>query len=189
MPGIVTHTACPKKCSQCAAVPSIQCRQCNRWLCTSCARDDEAQCRICPWLQEQRGQVHAPELFDITRGEKAKPPQSLLPLDMRKGAGKEGKGKAKGKDKYGGGASQPTTYREVRRKLERVLPQLLADAARATMRQMEAPGHSHPAQVRVREGETLSAALLCVFIGFAFGVLCILCVVLCVRLRDGRCVC
>ena len=53
--------------------------------------------------------MQPPELTDITRGKKAKPPQSLLPTDMRKGAGKGGKGKAKGKGTYGGGASQPTT--------------------------------------------------------------------------------
>ena len=90
--------------------------------------------------------MQPPELTDITRGKKAKPPQSLLPTDRRKGAGKGGKGKAKGKGTYGGGASQPTTYREVRRALEQVLPQL---AERATVTQMAAPGHSHAAQVRV----------------------------------------
>ena len=133
--------------------------------------------------------MQPPELTDITRGKKAKPPQSLLPTDRRKGAGKGGKGKAKGAGKYGGGASQPTTYREVRRALEQVLPQLRDVAERATERQMAAPGHSHAAQVRVQGGETLSAAFVCVFIGFAFGAWCILCVVHFVRLRDGRCVC
>ena len=80
--------------------------------------------------------MQPPELTDITRGKKAKPPQSLLPTDMRKGAGKGGKGKAKGAGKYGGGASQPTTYREVRRALEQVLPQLRDVADRAIVRQM-----------------------------------------------------
>ena len=69
---------------------------------------------------------------------------------------------------YGGGASQPTTYREVRRAFEQVLPQL---AERATVTQMAAPGHSHAAQVRVRGGETFSAAFLCVLI--RFGVWCV----------------
>ena len=89
--------------------------------------------------------MQPPELTDITRGKKAKPPQSLLPTD-KGGKAKGGKGKAKGAGKYGGGASQPTTYREVRRALEQVLPQL---AERATATQMAAPGHSHAAQVRV----------------------------------------
>ena len=106
-----------------------------------------------------------------------------------------GKGKATGKGQYGGGASQPTpyrqptTYREVRRALEQVLPQLRDVAGMASAAQMAAPGHSHAAQVRVKGGETLSAAFSCVFIGVAFGVLCMLCVVHVVRLRDGRCVC
>ena len=120
---------------------------------------------VCPWLQAQQGQAQPPELTDITRGKKAKPPQSLLPTD-KGGKAKGGKGKAKGAGKYGGGASQPTTYREVRRALEQTLPQLRDDARRATERQMAAPGHSHAAQVRVRGGETLSAAFLCVFIRF-----------------------
>ena len=107
------------------------------------------QCRICPYLQAQQGQVQPPELFDITRGKKAKPPQSLLP-------GKGGKGKAKGAGKYGGGASQPTTYREALRAFEQVLPQLRDVAEQATVKQMTAPGHAHAAQVRVRGGETLS---------------------------------
>ena len=122
--------------------------------------------------------MQPPELTDITRGKKAKPPQSLLPTDLRKGAGKGGKGKAKGAGKYGGGASQPTTYREVRRAFEQVLPQL---AERATATQMAAPGHSHAAQVRVRGGETLSAAFLCVCIRF-----CVWCVVHVVRLGLAR---
>ena len=100
-----------------------------------------------------------------------------------------GKGKAKGKGQCGGGASQPTTYREVRRALEQVLPQLRDVAEMASAAQMAAPGHSHAAQVRVKGGETLSAAFSCVFIGFAFGALCMVRVVHFVRVRDGRRVC
>ena len=107
--------------------------------------------------------MQPPELTDITRGKQAKPPQSLLPTDMRKGAGKGGKGKAKGKGTYGGGASQPTTYHEVRQAIEQYVP-LLRDAAQsASVTQMAAPGHSHAAQVRVKGGETRRAAFLCVF--------------------------
>ena len=146
MPGKVAKTARPDMCSQCRNGPRIQCAQCNRWLCRACARDDMDQCRLCPALQAQEGQVQPPKLTDITRGKKAKPPQSLLPTDIWKGAGKEGKGKAKGKGTYGGGASQPTTYREVRRAFEQVLPQL---AERATVTEMAAPGHSYTAQVWV----------------------------------------
>ena len=138
------------------------------------------QCRLCPWLQAQQGQVQPPELTDITRGKKAKSPQSLLPTD-KGGKAKGGKGKAKGAGKYGGGASQPTTYREVRRALEHALPELREVANRATEAQMAAPGHSHAAQVRVRGGETLSAAFLCVFIRF-----CVWCVVHFVRLGLAR---
>ena len=86
-----------------------------------------AQCRLCPFVRKQQGQVQPPGLTDVTRGNKAKAPQSLLPTDMRKGAGKGGKGKAKGKGTYGGGASQPTTYHEVRQAIEQNLP-LLRDA-------------------------------------------------------------
>ena len=189
MPGKVAKTVRPDMCSQCRNGPSIQCAQCNRWLCRACARDDMDQCRLCPLLQAQQGQVQPPELTDITRGKKAKPPQSLLPTDMRKGAGKGGKGKAKGKGTYGGGASQPTTYHEVCQAIEHNLPLLRAAAQSARATQMAAPGHSHAAQVRVKGGETLRAAFLCVCIGVAFGALCILCVVHFVRLRDGRCVC
>ena len=63
------------------------------------------QCRLCPYLRAQQGQMHRAEPTDITRGAKAKTPQSLLPT-----VGKGRKGKDKGKGKYGGGASQPTTY-------------------------------------------------------------------------------
>ena len=118
--------------------------------------------------------MQPPGLTDITRGNKAKAPQSLLPTDMRKGAGKGGKGKAKGKGTYGGGASQPTTYHEVRQAIEHNLPLLQDVAKSASVRQLAAPGRSHAPQVRVKGGETLRAAFLCVFIGFAFGALCIL---------------
>ena len=133
--------------------------------------------------------MQPPELTDITRGKKAKPPQSLLPTDMRKGAGKGGKGKAKGKGTYGGGASQPTTYHEVRQAIEHNLPLLRGAAQSASATQMETPGHSHAAQVRVKGGETLRAAFLCVCIGCACGALCIWRGVHFVRLRDGLCAC
>ena len=107
--------------------------------------------------------MQPPELTDITRGKKAKPPQSLLPTDMRKGAGKGGKGKAKGKGTYGGGASQPTTYHEVRKAIERYIPLLRKAAQSASATHMETPGHSHAAQVRVQGCETLRAAFLCMF--------------------------
>ena len=80
-------------------------------------------------------------------------------------------GKAKGKGTYGGGVPQPTTYHEVRQAIENNLP-LLEDAAEsASVRQMAAPGHSHAPQVRVKGGETLRAAFLCVCIGDACGAL------------------
>ena len=153
MPGIVIvdrTAARPNTCSQCQAEPSIQCAQCNQWLCTSCCRGDMNQCRLCPYLRAQQGQMHRAEPTDITRGAKAKTPQSLLPT-----VGKGRKGKDKGKGKYGGGASQPTTYQGVRRELVRLLPQLRREAQQATERQLAAPGHSRAAQVRIRGGETL----------------------------------
>ena len=86
----------PDRCSQCQADPSIQCGKCNRWLCKDCARDDMAQCRLCPFVRVQQGQVQPPGLTDITRGNKAKAPQSLLPTDMRKGGWQGGQGQGQG---------------------------------------------------------------------------------------------
>ena len=99
--GRVRKTARPNRCSQCATEPSKQCAQCNRWLCGACARDDMDQCRLCPYLQAQQGQVQPPELTDITRGKKAKPPQSLLPTDKGgQGQGGQGQGQGRGEVRW-----------------------------------------------------------------------------------------
>ena len=86
------------------------------------------------------GQLEPCQLTDITRGAKAKPPQSLTPRG--KGKGMKGKG-------GGGGASQPTTYHDAQRMLGAILPEMRANAERATKRQLAAAGHSHASQVQV----------------------------------------
>ena len=86
------------------------------------------------------GQLEPCQLTDITRGAKAKPPQSLTPRG--KGKGTQGKG-------GGGGAAQPTTYHDVQRMLGAILPKMRANAKSATKRQLAAAGHSHASQVQV----------------------------------------
>ena len=98
-----------------------------------------------PLLRAQRGQVTPVELWDVTRGRKAVPPQSLL---------EKGKGKGK-KLGGGGGASQPTTYRDVHATLEQALPGMRQHAEDTTAIMLSTPGHSHAAHVRIPGGPML----------------------------------